>query len=78
MDFETDVGGKGGKDRAGGRTEVLELLPVRVMQAHTPAGGHLCYHIRGHPLTRRPTERKTELSEREREDVGKRERESPS
>ena len=50
---------------------------MRIMQVHTPAGGHLCYHIRGHPLRRRPTERKTELSEREREGVGKRERESP-
>lgn len=51
----------------------LELLPVRTV--HAPAGGRLCYHMGGHPLRRKPTERETEPSdgERGREEAGMRE-----
>ena len=33
---------------------------MRTMQVHTPAGGHLCYHMGGHPLRRKTTKKKTE------------------
>ena len=37
---------------------------MKIVQAHAPAGGHLCYHKgRGHPLRMKLTENKTEQSD---------------
>lgn len=67
--FETDVVGPRSYRVTGRKCWLnLELLSVRAVQVHTPAGGHLCYHMGGHPLNMKL--RKSEIKESHEEREG--------